>query len=1375
MRGFSWKQWLTNLRGRRSCRRASPLPVSWATELCEPRTLLSIHPVDDINVISRDSDPQEFLQIGNLTYFTADDGVHGRELWKTDGTTAGTVLVKDIHPTSGIYAGSYPSQLTNVGGILFFTADDGINGTELWKSDGTESGTELVSDLQGGDAYSSSAPSGLVNFNGKLFFAADDGTHGRELWKSDGTAGGTMRITDLNTTGDSINANTQLVSFNGSLIFAARQSAAAGTQLWTSNGTTAGTTLLKAVRTGADGITKFDTNHLAATASTFYFVADNGSTGDELWKTDGTAVGTTLVKDVLAGSTSADPQSLTVVGSTLFFVATTNAAGQELWKSDGSAGGTVLVSDVRSGDAGSTPTNLVAFQDKLFFAADDGVNGRELWTSNGNSGGTVMVKNIFPNATGSTPDGLRAVGSTLYFTADDGVDGRELWASDGTANGTALVRDIRPGATGSSSDVHLSVLGAINSIVLFSADDGSHGLDLWSSDGTVSGTVLLKDVNPVTVGSYPSAITSAAGGVVFAANDGSHGNEIWFSTGIAGGSLLLIDANTGTLGSAPADFVRINDTIYFTANSGSLGRELWMTDGTVAGTVIVKDINPGVSSSTPQKLVNLNGTLYFSATDDVSGRELWTSDGTLNGTVRVADIVNGGGSSSPADLVGVGPTLYFRANGDELWKTDGTANGTLLVADVNPSGDAQLDQLTNVNGTLYFVATDGSHGVELWTSSGAAGNTQQVLDIQSGTVGSAPRELTASNGKLYFVADDGAHGAELWVSNGLAAGTTLVSDLNANSTSSSPAHLTDVNGLLYFVANDSVHGVELWKSSGTAGTTQLVDDVQSGSGSSFPTQLANVNGVLYFAANDGAHGNEPWMSTGTAAGTQLVADLNPGAAGSIPNGFTSFGTSLVFAADDGVHGVELMSDVAGTGPNHAPSFSNSQLSVNANAANGTVVGTLSATDSDFGQTLTYQIESGDTSGAFSLNATSGQLVVANAAALDPNVNPQFSLVVRVTDNGSPSLFTDATITITVNPAPPNQAPMISNQNFSLVENSANNTVVGTVIASDADAGQTLTYEIQSGDTSGAFSLNSTTGQLRVSNSAALDHDVNPQFSLVVRVTDNGSPSQFTEATITITVTAAPTNQSPTISDQSFNLTENTGTGSVVGTVVASDPDSGQSLTYAITGGNTSGAFSINSSNGQITIANSTLLNFETTPSFSLTVQVTDNGSPVASKSATVTINLTNVDEPLAITLPAGTATYTRRAAPVLPGAGATVIDPDTPTLNFVGGSVTASISQGSIKTDLLKVAAGGGITLKGKNVLYNGTIIGKSAGGTKGSMLTITLNDGATTAAVQQLVRQIGYSNKSKKTPAGARSIQFRATDAAHHTTAPATKLVTLV
>src|SRR5262249_2004582 len=183
--------------------------------------------------------------------------------------------------------------------------------------------------------------------------------------------------------------------------------------------------------------------------NTIFFQAHPTGPGNqvdtELWKTDGTVLGTTLLKDinrsalVTGGSLihlGSSPQNLTGVGNTLFFTALDGTpgtgTGTELWKSDGTSEGTVLVRDIVAGLDSSDPANLTAVNGKLFFTANDGANGVELWVSDGTEAGTTLVRNIDsrPGAS-SNPANLVNVGGKLFFTASDGVNGTELWASDG--------------------------------------------------------------------------------------------------------------------------------------------------------------------------------------------------------------------------------------------------------------------------------------------------------------------------------------------------------------------------------------------------------------------------------------------------------------------------------------------------------------------------------------------------------------------------------------------------------------------------------------------------------------------------------------------------------------------------------------------------------------------------------------------------------------------------------------------------------------------------------------------------------------------------------------------------------------------------------
>ena len=334
--------------------------------------------VKDINPGSGSSSIYDLGEFNDKLYFSANDGENGRELWVSDGTTEGTQLVKDINPGSSPYGypnSSSPSSFTKFNNKLYFQADDGENGSKLWVSDGTTEGTQLVEDINpGGGYYGASYPKYLIESNDQLYFTADDNENGRELWVSDGTSEGTQLVKDINfgTGGSSPSGFTE---FNDKLYFRAEDSEN-GIELWVSDGTTEGTQLVKDINPGSNY--SFP-RYLTEFNDKLYFGARDNENGDELRVSDGTTEGTQLVKNIVPGSGGSFPLDLIESNNKLYFTARDNENGRELWVSDGTTAGTHLVDDINLGSDDSFPVDLIESNNKLYFTADDGENGRELF------------------------------------------------------------------------------------------------------------------------------------------------------------------------------------------------------------------------------------------------------------------------------------------------------------------------------------------------------------------------------------------------------------------------------------------------------------------------------------------------------------------------------------------------------------------------------------------------------------------------------------------------------------------------------------------------------------------------------------------------------------------------------------------------------------------------------------------------------------------------------------------------------------------------------------------------------------------------------------------------------------------------------------
>jgi ELWxxDGT repeat protein len=449
--------------------------AAWA----EDRALLvkDIFPGEQSPGFPNSSGPSRFTEFKGLAYFSANDGTNGTELWVSDGTELGTYMVKDINPGP---TGSAPGWLTPLGDFLYFTANQAGVGIELWRTDGTEANTILVADIASGS--NSSNPQYLTALNDTLFFSARTDTFGRELWTHNPQSVTTAMVADTwQGTNDGFNYSAGTGHFAHNLVGTARglffyrgttgtSTNDDGIELHVSNGFTANQVTNLATLWG-DSLP----NYLVTMNDTLYFCSGASPVGGELYRSDGTAVGTYAVKDVVEGTGSSSPQNATVVNNRLYFAANNITNGSELWVTDGSGGGTYRVTDINPGTGNASPTQFRDCNGVLYFAAYNPTSGEETWVVDGPGQPARFLKDINPGSQGSGPIYFRAKGPWVYFQADDYISGKELWRTDGTLTNTTLFSDIWPGSSGSSP----AGLTRIGNKIFFNANDGVTGNELW--------------------------------------------------------------------------------------------------------------------------------------------------------------------------------------------------------------------------------------------------------------------------------------------------------------------------------------------------------------------------------------------------------------------------------------------------------------------------------------------------------------------------------------------------------------------------------------------------------------------------------------------------------------------------------------------------------------------------------------------------------------------------------------------------------------------------------------------------------------------------------------------------------------------------------
>lgn len=687
----------------------------------------------------------------------------GVEPYISDGTEAGTYFLKNLSPNAN---NSMPSSFHKMDDKFVFTN----NLNQLWITDTTEEGTKFIGTF--GNAQSKRAQPTV--FNNKVYYGKND-----EFWESDGTIeGNTMLFKNKDSDGE-----VEGIIHNGNnLVILLKR----GIHVF--DGTT--TTKL-----AIPDITSTSNTSYIKSDSKIYFTANYKDQGDRLWTTDGTVAGTTSIEPFWPDG-EVPFNFLRPIGNNLLFTLPTVTGNKynmgELWFTDGTRANTKMIKDINKlGNGSSSPKFQTTLNGKIYFAADDNIHGNELFVFDGTT--TSLIKDINPGIHSSNPNDFYVVNNKIYFKSYTLDKGHELWVTDGTAAGTTIVKDINPNKGNAFKYINTGVHNIIGEISLYNnelyfyANNGVNGYEPWKTDGTETGTKMIKDINSGSfsstnydLGNRPKFIPYKNELYFFASKSGPDYQlsklEMWKTDGTAAGTKLATAGNTITKEGTFNIFSLFvfQDHLYF-MGEGRYSRKnnFFKTDGTNAGTVIIEDF--GYSGGTPIAYL-LKDKIYY--TKD-SGKQFWTIDKDDNKT-EITNTIDGYRSTSSNDFFIHNNYLYFAIRTQtyqtELWRLSDTTAPKKLFSKETESGTNSVENYFNyiVNGDNLFVNTQHNGNSDFmyrmyYVEDNAT--LTPVLSINNNDVryenlaGGFKYYSTFLNNKLYFTGNFNDKGEELLVTD----------------------------------------------------------------------------------------------------------------------------------------------------------------------------------------------------------------------------------------------------------------------------------------------------------------------------------------------------------------------------------------------------------------------------------------------------------------------------------------------------------------------------------------------------------------------------------------------------------------------------------